>query len=129
MLLASVDDLKHYAVPSKNVTLQKKRGDKKCISDMMWHKPYEAPTQDASVPSMGSALDTNYLMCNMSKRNGRHLSNTTVKVPPIKIKLGFTGAIFKYKDEEQRKLIAVLTITWARNWDMLGFIKVRGFYY
>lgn len=125
MLMASVDDLKYYAVPSKNITLRKKRGEKNCIKDMFWHKPYEPPTRDAAVPAMGSALDTNFLMCNMSKRNARQLSNTTVKIPPIKLKLGFTGALFKYNDEDQRKLIAVLTVTWARNWDMLGYIQVQ----
>ena len=90
----------------------------------MWHKPYEPPARDAAEPSMGSPLDTNFLMCNMAKRNARQLSNTTVKIPPIKLKLGFTGAIYKYKGEDHRKLIAVLTVTWARNWDMLGYIQV-----
>ena len=38
MLRASIEDYKYYAVPSKNVLLRRKRGDKSRISDMIWNR-------------------------------------------------------------------------------------------
>ena len=38
MLRGSIDDYKYYAVPSKNVLLRRKRGDKSRISDMIWNR-------------------------------------------------------------------------------------------
>ena len=61
-------------------------------------------------------------MCDRTRKNSR-ARNLTVRVPPFKVRLGFTGAVFRHGGEEHRKLVAVVAVTWARNWDMLGYIQ------
>jgi len=118
-LECSIDDLKFYAVPSRNVTLRRKRGEKARISDMIWHKPYEEAPRAAGA---GEELDLNDVMCDRGRKNAR-ARNITERIAPFKLRLGFTGAIYRFNGEEHRKLIAVLTVTWARNWDMLAYIQ------
>ena len=121
VLAASVDDLKFYAVPSKHASLRRKRGDRNKISDIIWHAPYE-PEARAGAGTGGEELDLNEMMCERGRNNARAQS-ATVKVAPFKLRLGFTGAIYRHNGEEHRQLIAVLVVTWARNWDMLGYIQ------
>ena len=119
MLLGSVSDLKYYAVPSRNVVLKRSRGDRKVISDMIWHKPVER----GHFQSPGGAsdeLDLNKMMC--ARAGGQQMS-LTVRIPPFKVRLGFTGALYRHAGGEGRKLIAVVVVTWCRNWDMLGYIQ------
>ena len=121
VIQASVEDLKHYALPSRNVTLGRKRGEMQKIQDLIWHRPADpAPARAPGVRS-GADLDMNDLMC--PRRAARGGDVTIMKIPLMKIRLGFTGAVYKHNGEEHRKLIAVLAVTWARNWDMLTYIK------
>ena len=121
VLSGNIEDLKHFAVPSKHVSLRRKRGERGKINDMIWHKPYEPEPRDRA-GGEGDELDLNEMMCERGRNNARSQS-ATVKVAPFKVRLGFTGAVYRYKGEKHRKLIAVLVVTWARNWDMLGYIQ------
>ena len=122
MLAADIEDLRHFAVPSRNVSLRKKRGEKNKIADMIWHKPYEPGATGVDLGAAGDEMDMNEIMCERGRNNARS-QNAMMKIAPFKVRLGFTGAIFKHNGEEQRKLVAVLVVTWARNWDMLGYIQ------
>jgi hypothetical protein len=122
MLSADIEDLRHYAVPSRNVSLRKKRGEKTKIADLIWHKPYEPGPVGGDLGAAGDEVDLNEIMCERGRNNARS-QNAMMKIAPFKVRLGFTGAIFRHNDEEQRKLVAVLVVTWARNWDMLGYIQ------
>ena len=119
VLQSSIEDLKFYAVPSKNVTLRRKRGEKARISDMIWHKPFEDGPRGGVG---GDELDLNDVMCERGRKNAR-ARNITERIAPFKLRLGFTGAVYRHNGEEHRKLIAVLVVTWARNWDMLAYIQ------
>lgn len=120
-LAAGIENLKHFAVPTRNVALRKKRGEKSKISDLIWHKPYESEARQDS-GAAASELDLNEMMCERGRNNARS-QNTAVRIAPFKMRLGFTGAVYRHGGEEHRKLIAVLVVTWARNWDMLGYIQ------
>jgi len=122
MLAADIEDLRHFAVPSRNVSLRKKRGEKNKIADMIWHKPYEPGATGADLGAAGDEMDMNEIMCERGRNNARS-QHAMMKIAPFKLRLGFTGAIFKHNGEEHRKLVAVLVVTWARNWDMLGYIQ------
>jgi hypothetical protein len=121
-LSADIEDLRHYAVPSQNVSLRKKRGEKNKIADLMWHKPYEPGAAGADLSSAGDEVDLNEIVCERGRNNARS-QNAMMKIAPFKVRLGFTGAIFRHGGEEHRQLFAVLVVTWARNWDMLGYIQ------
>lgn len=123
VLASDIEDLRFYAVPSRNVSLRKKRGEKVKIADMMWHKPYE-PCGGGSggLEATGEEVDMDEIMCERGRNNARS-QNATVKIAPFKVRLGFTGAIYQHDGEVHRKLVAVLVVTWARNWDMLGYIQ------
>lgn len=121
-LAADVEDLKHFAVPSQNVSLRKKRGEKNKIADLMWHKPYEPGASGVGLGTSSDEVDMNDIMCERGRNNARS-QNAMMKIAPFKVRLGFTGTIYKHNKEEHRKLIAVLVVTWARNWDMLGYIQ------
>ena len=120
-LSASIEDLKHFAVPTRTIALRRKRGEKSKISDLIWHRPYEPEARELSAAAPGE-LDLNEMMCERGRNNARSL-NTAVRIAPFKVRLGFTGAMYRHEGEEHRKLIAVLAVTWARNWDMLGYIQ------
>lgn len=122
MLAADIEDLRHYAVPSRNVSLRKKRGEKTKIADLIWHKPYEPGPAGNDLGATGDEVDLNEIMCERGRNNARS-QNAMMKIAPFRVRLGFTGAIFRHNNEEQRKLVAVLAVTWARNWDMLGYIQ------
>jgi hypothetical protein len=121
MLQGSVQDLKYYAVPTRNVVLRKSRGDRKIISDLIWHKPVEQ-SHFHGVAGGGDELDLNQMMCDRSE-GSRQLMSLTVKVAPFKVRLGFTGALYRHNGVDGRKLMAVVVVTWCRNWDMLGYIQ------
>lgn len=121
-LATDVEDLRHYAVPSRNVTLRKKRGEKVKIADLMWHKPYDGAGGGAWAGSASDEVDMDEIMCERGRNNARS-QNAMMKIAPFKVRLGFTGAIYRHDGEEHRKLVAVLVVTWARNWDMLGYIQ------
>ena len=121
ILAANIDDLKFFAVPSKHVSLRRKRGERSKINDMIWHKPYE-PEPRGRAADESDELDMNEMMCERGRNNARSQSSTA-RVAPFKVRLGFTGAVYRHKGEEHRNLVAVLVVTWARNWDMLGYIQ------
>lgn len=120
MLLGSVNDLKYYAVPSRNVVLRRSRGDRKVISDIIWHKPMGERDQFEMVEEASDELDLNQMMC--ARASGEQM-NVTMRIPPLKVRLGFTGALYQHGETDGRKLIAVVVVTWCRNWDMLGYIQ------
>lgn len=122
VLASDIEDLRYFAVPSKNVSLRKKRGEKMKIADLIWHKPYEPGATGGGVYTASDEIDLNEMMCERGRNNARS-QNAMVKIAPFKVRLGFTGAIFEHNGEVHRKLVAVLVVTWARNWDMLGYIQ------
>lgn len=122
VLAAEVEDLRHFAVPSRCVKLRKKRGEKMKIADLMWHKPYDAAGGGAWAGLESDEVDMDEIMCERGRNNARS-QNAMMKIAPFKVRLGFTGAIYRHGGEEHRKLVAVLVVTWARNWDMLGYIQ------
>ena len=122
VLASDIEDLRFFAVPSRNVSLRKKRGEKMKIADLIWHKPYEPGSTGGGAYTPSDDIDLNEMMCERGRNNARS-QNAMVKIAPFKVRLGFTGAIFEHNGEVHRKLVAVLVVTWARNWDMLGYIQ------
>lgn len=120
-LAASVEDLKFYAVPTRSIALRRKRGEKSKFADLIWHKPRDREPREHARGAPGE-LDLNEMMCERGRNNAR-TGSAAVRIKPFKIRLGFTGALYRYGGVEHRKLIAVLVVTWARNWDMLGYIQ------
>lgn len=120
-LAASVDDLKFYAVPTRTIAVRRKRGEKNKFADLIWHKPSDPEPRDHARAPPGE-LDLNEMMCERGRNNVR-TGNSAVRIAPFRMRLGFTGALYRHGGVEHRKLVAVLVVTWARNWDMLGYIQ------
>jgi len=89
---------------------------------MFWHKSVDSVIGHSQRSDEGYYIDMNEQMKLLSHANS---NATTIKerLPPLKIRLGFTGVLYDYKGEPHRKLVAVLMVTWARNFDLLGYIQ------
>ena len=62
-------------------------------------------------------------MSPLSLRDRRDLT-AFCRIDPVKIRLGKTGAFFKVDGQEEVMTFSVLVITWARHFDLLGYITV-----
>lgn len=71
--------------------------------------------------SNSRGLNFTEILCERAK-SGRGRKEFTVKVAPFKIHMGFTGAVYEYDGKQYRKTVAVLFVTWCRNFDLTGFI-------
>jgi len=96
------------------------RATRKHITDIVWHKPKNDIDFSRSVG--GHGLNFTEILCERA-RSQESRTDFTIKVPPFKIHMGFTGAVYEHDGQRHRKSIAVLLVTCCRNFDMLGYIQ------
>ena len=121
-LKTNLNDLRGFVVPSGSVTLGRSRMSKTEISHLVWHKHAES-TDDPNQSDAGDDIDLNRVM---RERNSDSSGDIKVQIDPIRLRLGTTGATYKQSADgrEHAMNFMVLVVTWARNFDMLAYIKV-----
>lgn len=109
-------------MPTQTISLKSQRDNPKVIDGMLWHKSLDSVLRQSDTAEEGEYIDMNECMSELSQ----HMTDSATvseKLPPLKIRLGFTGVLYEYKGEKYRKIVCVLMVTWARNFDLLGYIQ------
>ena len=118
-LVLGMSDMSNYVIPSNTIKIRRPRGEKR-ISDLLWQRVIEPPIQHNSDDS-SEEMDINEVLLDRAYHNSNN-GMVDVKIPPVRMHLAFTGALYKHEGEGDRKLICVLFVTPARNFDLHKYI-------
>lgn len=117
----SVTDLSGFVVPTHDVTLDRDILDPKIVTSL-------STTVDTILRGGGDHPEANEFISTqrlIEERAHNLPQESRVPIPPIRMRLGFTGATFKVGDELKRRNFCVLFVTPAINFAMWECVYER----
>jgi hypothetical protein len=117
-MLTHIQDYSMFVVPSANVSLVNCKRRPKVISKLLWNRVQRV--SGTKIVQDHTEINMNAIM---RERYAYQDGNIVSEIPPLKIRLGFTGVNYMANGVSEKKVFAVMYVTFAKNFDALDYIK------
>jgi len=122
-LKGHIQDYSGYSIESKNISFRMDRKRPKVVTKLLWSMTDEIRAHDMGNQYNISENEDIDMTSEMQQRSVYQDGTMYREVNPVKIRLAFTGVKFKRQEDCEKRVFAVLLVTFARNFDALEYIK------